>query len=170
MIYLIKAEETNLYKIGYTSGTAKSRIKTLQTGCPYKLCVVEEVDGSLEKERWLHKTFSKNRKQGEWFEFNEEDLEKVCEKIKTKALPKPEVSLEEYRDMYERFIRKEDSCDFSMDSFLYVAILEIMLGNYDTAIQRLREFQSILFGRGYLNCIPPLTEEIMNVEKKKKIL
>ena len=61
MIYLIKAEETNLYKIGYTAGTTESRIKTMQTGCPYELSIIKEVDGSLEKEKWLHKTFKKYR-------------------------------------------------------------------------------------------------------------
>ena len=31
MIYLVKAEETNLYKIGYTKGQVKNRVKGLQT-------------------------------------------------------------------------------------------------------------------------------------------
>ena len=163
MIYLVKAEETNLYKIGYTAGETKSRIKTMQTGCPHKLVIVEEVEGSLEKEKWLHKTFSKNRKQGEWFEFDDEIIEKVCEKIKTKK-PKPEISLEQWRDRYESTIREKDNCDCSMENFIYLAILEIMLGNNDTAIQRLREFQTLLYGKGYLNVIPKLTEKILNTK------
>ena len=84
MIYLIKAEETNLYKIGYTAGTTEDRIKGLQTGCPYKLSTVIDVDGSLQKEKCLQKTFEKYKKQGEWFEFNEKTLKKVCEEMKTK--------------------------------------------------------------------------------------
>ena len=163
MIYLVKAEETNLYKIGYTAGTAEARIKSMQTGCPHKLHLVEEVEGCLEKEKWLHEFFSKNRKQGEWFEFDEKTVEKVCTKIRTEE-PKPEVDLEGYRDMYEKFIRNRNSCDYSIESFIYVAILEIMLGNKDTAIQRLREFQTLLWGGSYLNCIPPLTETILDTE------
>ena len=162
MIYLVKAEGTNLYKIGYTASTAESRIKAMHSGCPHKLSIVEEVVGSQEKERWLHETFSENRKHGEWFEFDEEIIEKVCEKIKTKK-PKPEINLEQWRDTYEGFIRKHDSCDYSMECFIYVAILEIMLGNNDTAIQRLREFQTLLYG-GSFHIIPKLTEKILNTE------
>ena len=164
MIYLIKAEETNLYKIGYTAGTTESRIKTMQTGCPYELSIIKEVDGSLEKEKWLHKTFKKYRKQGEWFEFDQEILEEVYEKISKKYKSKNNLDPKEFRDMYERFIKEKDSCDFSMEDFLYLGILEIMLGNYDTAIQRLREYQTIIYGRTYLKVIPPLTEKILNTE------
>ena len=49
MNYLIKAEETNLYKIGYTAGTTESRVKAMQTGCPHKLSIIKEVNGSQEK-------------------------------------------------------------------------------------------------------------------------
>ena len=165
MIYLIKAEETNLYKIGYTAGTTEDRIKGLQTGCPYKLSTVIDVDGSLQKEKCLQKTFEKYKKQGEWFELNEKTLKKVCEEMKTKkSKDENGITLEEYRDMYERFIREENSCDYSLESFIYVAILEIMLGNHDTAIQRLREFQTLIYGGSYLNCIPPLTEKILNTK------
>ena len=162
MIYLVRAEETNLYKIGYTSSTAESRIKTMQTGCPHKLSIVLEVDGSVQKEKKLHKTFSKNQKQGEWFEFNEEALEGVCEELKKKEPKQSRMDTSEYRDMYERFIRETGSCDHSLEDFIYVAILEVMLGNYDTAIQRLREFQVLIYGGSYLKCIPPLTERILN--------
>ena len=166
MIYLIKAEETNLYKIGYTAGATENRIKSMQTGCPYKLSIIEEINGTLEKEKWLHKIYKKNRKQGEWFEFDKETLKKVCKKMVSR-MPKdsdPERSTEAFRDMYEGFIKEKDSCDFSMENFLYLGILEIMLGNYDTAIQRLREYQTIIYGRTYLKVIPPLTEKILNTE------
>tara|TARA_R100001594_G_scaffold132161_1_gene172215 strand:- start:2132 stop:2629 length:498 start_codon:yes stop_codon:yes gene_type:complete len=165
MIYLIRAEETNLYKIGYTASSTESRVKTLQTGCPHKLFLVGEALGSLEKEKWLHKTFKKYRKQGEWFEFDEKTaekaFEKLCEERKTE-----EEDIEGFRDMYERHIRDVD-CDFSMEDFLYLGILEIMLGNYDTAIQRLREYQTIIYGGSYLKIIPPLTEKIYREGKDK---
>jgi len=165
MIYLVKAEGTNLYKIGYTAGKAEDRIKTMQTGCPHKLSIIEEVNGSQEKERWLHKTFSKNRKQGEWFEFNEETLEKVCDKMLTTRLRPNEISTEEWRDMYERFVREYDSTDGTMESFIYLAILEIMCGNNDTAIQRLMEFKTLVFGGTRMTCVPKLIERIWNTEK-----
>ena len=164
MNYLVKAEETNLYKIGYTAGTTESRVKAMQTGCPHKLSIIKEVHGSQEREKWLHEAFSENRRQGEWFEFDEETLEKVYDMMVAKRPKHNEITTEEWRDMYERFIREKDSCDFSMDSFIYLAILEIMLGNNDIAIQRLREFQTLLFGGTHHNCIPPLNEKILHTE------
>ena len=59
-VYLIHAEDTNRYKIG-TTQNIDNRINTLKTGCPYELSIIKEVDGSLEKEKWLHKTFKKYR-------------------------------------------------------------------------------------------------------------
>ena len=83
MIYLVKAEGTNLYKIGYTGGKAKNRVKAMQTGCPYKLSIIKEVDGSQYREKLLHEAFLGKRKQGEWFEFDDETLEEVNLKMVT---------------------------------------------------------------------------------------
>ena len=71
MIYLVKAEETNLYKIGYTGGKVKNRVKAMQTGCPHKLSIIRECLGGQEREQMLHKAFSENRKQGEYNETEE---------------------------------------------------------------------------------------------------
>ena len=94
MIYLVKAEETNLYKIGYTGGKAKNRVKAMQTGCPHKLSIIKEVHGSQEREKWLHEAFSENRRQGEWFEFDEETIESVCEKMVVKRRAGVEIDTE----------------------------------------------------------------------------
>ena len=83
MIYLVKAEGTNLYKIGYTGGKAKNRVKAMQTGCPYKLSIIKEVDGSQYREKLLHEAFLGKRKQGEWFEFDDETLEEVSVEMVT---------------------------------------------------------------------------------------
>ena len=76
-VYLINADTTDKYKIGYTKDV-KSRIKSLQTGCPYKLKLIKEVLGDSEQEKVFHKTWKSHRKRGEWFEFKKEELEDVC--------------------------------------------------------------------------------------------
>lgn len=164
MIYLIKAEETNLYKIGYTAGKSKNRIKAMQTGCPHKLLVVEEVAGAVEKEKWLHKSFSEYRKQGEWFEFDEQIIDSVLDKMKQKHTIEDDTTLEDWRVFHEKHIRDSKSVDYRMEYFIELAILEIMSGNNDTAIQRLTEFKTILFGGGNLSIFPSLTERILNID------
>ncbi len=83
MIYLVKAEGTNLYKIGYTGGKVRNRVKSMQTGCPHKLSVIKKVEGSKYREKLLHEAFSSKQRQGEWFEFNDENLEEVSIRMTT---------------------------------------------------------------------------------------
>tara|TARA_R100001510_G_scaffold51952_1_gene52258 strand:+ start:315 stop:827 length:513 start_codon:yes stop_codon:yes gene_type:complete len=167
MIYLIKAEETNLYKIGYTAGSPKTRMESLQTGCPHKLVLFEHMNGSIEKEKWLHETFKEYRKQGEWFEFDDVILKKVCKKMLEKRTSSKSET-EKTRDMLERWIRVYDGTDVSMKYFLELAILEIVLGNYNTAIQRILEFKNLIYGGGGLKVVPKLTEKILNTELYKE--
>ena len=156
MIYLIKAEETNLYKIGYTAGKAKDRLKSMQTGCPHKLSVVEEFEGCLDKERSLHDTFSEYRKQGEWFELDNNTLDKVIEKMSKEDEASIE-DIESWRSHYEKALRNS-AC--GINNFIMLSILEIMSGRHDIAIQRLLEYNSIAFNSGRPKCVPDLDEII----------
>ena len=166
MIYLIKAENTDLYKIGYTDSGVKSRVKALQTGSPHILSVVEWCSGSIKHEQHLHEVFEDNRTHGEWFEFDEETLEKVIDTMTSVTdIKKDIVEIRKCRNMYERFVR-EGSCDFSMQDFILLAILEIQLGNHDTAIQRLMEFKTMMFGGTRPTVIPALNDKIYRIEKK----
>jgi len=72
-VYLIRAKGTNLYKIGVTDRRIANRLKELQTGSPIKLELVESIasDNYETIERNLHQIWSKNRAQGEWFEFDD---------------------------------------------------------------------------------------------------
>lgn len=54
-------------KIGKTSGRPDSRIKELQTGCPFPIQLVGHVRGGMSKERELHRSFADYRAHGEWF-------------------------------------------------------------------------------------------------------
>ena len=165
MIYLVKAEETNLYKIGYTKGQVKNRVKGLQTSCPHKLSVVKEVEGSQSKERQLHEIFIENRQQGEWFEFVGKTLEKVFKTMEESYIHYQKENLEELkdtRDRREEYIRKDDC---TMSDFVDLAIYEIMLGRNDMAIQRLLEFNELVFTQTKIRDMPPLTERIWRKKK-----
>ena len=166
MVYLVRAEETNLYKIGYTNGKVKDRVKSMQTGCPHKLSVIIKVHGDIDKERFLHETFSEHRKQGEWFEFNENFVaEKVIEKMTIMTDQEwDEINIISWRDTYEEWMRDSKCTDSKMEHFIFLAILEIMLGRNDIAIQRLMEFKEIIFSGSRLKGMPELTERIYNTE------
>ena len=98
MIYLVNAENTDLYKIGYTSVGAETRLKALQTGSPYKLNIIKQADGSISKEKYIQNWFYYKKTRGEWFKFNDDDVKNVIDmmldkkkyltesKIKTKLL------------------------------------------------------------------------------------
>lgn len=72
LIYLIRAGETNKYKIGYsTPWTLDKRVKDLQVGCPDKLEVIDWVlSRSTEDEKTLHRIYGQYRIHGEWFVIN----------------------------------------------------------------------------------------------------
>ena len=86
-IYLLECTDENqtVYKIGFTKGSVKNRIKNLQTGNSYEikeLCVFETK--YIKLETTLHNQFSHCRKTGEWFNLNISDVANflnTCEKI-----------------------------------------------------------------------------------------
>lgn len=72
--YIIKDENTGLYKIGKSSDPL-SREKTLQSEKPtLKAVKIFEQDHESE----LHKLYEKQRVRGEWFKLNNIQLEYVC--------------------------------------------------------------------------------------------
>ncbi len=84
-IYLIKAGETDLYKIGL-SKNVNSRIKGLQTGNGNQLLIIDIFQTNFNKlfETTLHRHFQLNKTQGEWFlleNFKKEEFQKVCNKL-----------------------------------------------------------------------------------------
>lgn len=163
MIYLVKAEGTNLYKIGYTDGKTEKRVKAMQTGCPHKLSIIEEAFGDIDKEKLLHNTFSKQRKQGEWFEFDDDLIQKVVDKMHNAT--QEELCIEKidsWIEAYESWIRDSRCSNSRLEHFIELAIMYIMRDNGDMAIQRLLEFKEILFSGSRLKYMPELTERISN--------
>lgn len=90
-IYLIKAQDINLYKIGI-SKNARNRVKQLQTGCPYQLELMEVYEPKkfpYKIEKIMHRSMSIYKKDedltslmGEWFDLQPKEINnflKNCE-------------------------------------------------------------------------------------------
>lgn len=73
MIYVISDGEH--YKIGYTAGEPRERLKTLQTGNPRRLSLVGTFFGDRAVEAALHARFSTIRVVGEWFALTVADFD-----------------------------------------------------------------------------------------------
>jgi len=78
-------EDKTLYKIGFTRDKISTRVKNIQTGCPYKIEIVDtfESEHSKKIEKTLHNFFSYNNTHGEWFELScteEFKFRSMCEK------------------------------------------------------------------------------------------
>lgn len=79
IVYFIKAGEH--YKIGVTSKNLKDRIKFLQTGNPYPIEIIAHwvSRNYKELETKLHNRFKDKALVGEWFGFNESEVQEVIE-------------------------------------------------------------------------------------------
>ena len=67
-VYLVGSREQTAVKIGHTRNL-DDRLRTLQTGNPSRLEVLDWFAGSSDVERLAHAWFHRYRVQGEWFEF-----------------------------------------------------------------------------------------------------
>jgi hypothetical protein len=69
MVYFIRDEATQFIKIGFTAGDGEDRLRDLQTGCPGRMVLLIQREGSKQEEAALHKRFAdaRVRSDGEWF-------------------------------------------------------------------------------------------------------
>jgi hypothetical protein len=85
-IYLVQAEDTQSYKIGFTNQDPEKRLSQLQTGNGTKLKLLKEFKTKYgtKLESRLHKEFRCKRTEGEWFVLDREDVmyfERTCQKF-----------------------------------------------------------------------------------------
>ncbi len=68
-VYVVKCGDKPYYKIGVTQSSVASRVATLQTGCPFKLHLVEAFwsYNAIDLETTIQEAFKANRVQGEWY-------------------------------------------------------------------------------------------------------
>jgi predicted GIY-YIG superfamily endonuclease len=88
-VYIIKAKNQPLYKIGVTYNINK-RIKQLQTGCPFPIELYFLVNGfprniAIQTEKQLHKTMSHYRTSGEWFRLYSHSVDIIWDQLATIA-------------------------------------------------------------------------------------
>lgn len=67
-VYFIEAAEAGVVKIGRTR-SINSRMTSLQVASPFKLTLVGTIPGGSRLENRLHRRYSQDRTEGEWFNF-----------------------------------------------------------------------------------------------------
>lgn len=86
-VYIVQGE--NLVKIGFTERSAESRLRNLQTSCPFPLKLLYfDSTASREDERILHSLLHVHREHGEWFRIEGEvkySLDTIAELGRSRA-------------------------------------------------------------------------------------
>lgn len=79
-VYFLLAEEIGRVKIGWSS-SPMSRIGGIRTSSPFPLKLLGTVNGTIETERALHRTFGSRRVNGEWFSCDETMISEIYKMI-----------------------------------------------------------------------------------------
>ena len=93
MIYAIRAVGTDYIKIGYTTeDLLRTRLSTLQIGCPFELELIAAGPGTISEEQQIHVLLTAAGRyfRGEWF-VSSPETDQVIERLK--AHRKPEVKM-----------------------------------------------------------------------------
>ena len=112
LVYLIRGGP--YHKIGRTTNL-KQRIKTLQTGHPYRVTVVHTwaVENAVEVEGCLHRQYASAKIHGDWFNLSQADIQTLLAITDWPSL-KPPHPLLQWRERYE--VQQKDlakACEMS---------------------------------------------------------
>jgi hypothetical protein len=77
-LYVLQMRDTDYFKIGITTHL-RDRISSLTTANPVRFAVTcfVEIEHPSRLESKLHRQFQKNRQEGEWFRFEDQDLKQL---------------------------------------------------------------------------------------------
>ena len=78
LLYLIRAEGTNYYKIGVATNRIK-RLAGLQNGCPLELkyVIVRRMDKAREVEQLIHRELQLQNVRGEWYSLTSSQVKAI---------------------------------------------------------------------------------------------
>jgi hypothetical protein len=84
IIYLVRQQNSNLYKIGVTGQLVTERINQLQTANPETLILVNtfETKHDYTLETYVHRRYASQNVQLEWFELTDEQVKEftaICQ-------------------------------------------------------------------------------------------
>jgi hypothetical protein len=82
MIYIIRAGDGMLVKIGFTSSyeSLNKRLLSLKCACPYPLKIEATMAGSKLKESCLHSFCLARHESGEWFRLSADEVRRMVKK------------------------------------------------------------------------------------------
>lgn len=74
VVYFVKVEGQNIFKIGYCATDLNKRMNLLRIGNPYRIGIFGIINSLCAQivEKTLHRQFAKQRMRGEWFSISEE--------------------------------------------------------------------------------------------------
>jgi len=87
--YIVQCEQ--YFKIGYTTGDIEKRIKGMDTGNPFPITPIFQIDWNGNKtaakccENHLHNKFAAKKMKGEWFLLTKNDLQDIQRQYKGRA-------------------------------------------------------------------------------------
>jgi len=93
-VYVLRARETNYWKIGYTTVSVEERLRAIQTGCPFTLEAFWEIETNEARslETAFHQHLEKHRAQGEWFFLSERDMRRAILDVENRWRKRPDTN------------------------------------------------------------------------------
>ena len=149
LVYLIHADETHRYKIGTTSNSVESRLKELQTGCPFLLRPIKSVVGGKCQEDEVHEKFKEYRKQGEWFEFNghiKRQVMKYMDTLGDKNCQEYLIEMKSYKDHLIESLHEDSQYKRNLEDLLLLTLMNIELGCWEESVNNLEEYYYHVYG------------------------
>lgn len=89
-VYIIRAGDTEMVKIGWTNRTVEERRDDIQTSNHEPLHIIRALDWPRAAERWLHAHFNALHVRNEWFRFAPDMLTVELDTIRHSKLRMPE--------------------------------------------------------------------------------
>ncbi len=88
VVYFIKVEGKDTFKIGFTEGDPSDRLASIQTYCPFPVSVYGVISTTRPRdvEQLLHRQFDEHQTTGEWFNIPVETINALLLQYKGGAL------------------------------------------------------------------------------------